>query len=175
MLLGLLSAAWNANECMRLAVAGQPPFSIADQPPPACDADELAEEGLSPVECRRMAHAVHDISLSSPEWFRPVFIGLSAAGSLFAALSVVAALGLVDGRRWAAGASIAAFTALLAVDVAAFAAVVNTGPLIRQGLLWNILVWSFVHLILLTATVAAHPSTGDPRRSPGADPLPLQG
>lgn len=152
-LLGVLLAAWHANEAMKFAVAGEPPFAVDARPPPACDADELAEEGLSLAECRQMAIAVHDLDLSSPDWFRPLYIGLAAAGGVLAVLSVFAGLALVDGRRWAPAASIAAFSALGIVDVATFVAVLGTGPLVRQTYLWNILLWTSIHLLLLVASV----------------------
>lgn len=153
-LLGVLLAPWHANEAMKFAVAGSPPFSVEASPPPACEADELAEEGLSLAECRQMATAVHDLSISTPGWFRPLYIGLSATGAVLALASIVAGLALVDGRRWALPVSLGVFSALVALDVATFVAVVGTGPLVRQAYLWNVVLWTTVHLLLLVASIA---------------------
>jgi len=159
-LLGVLLTAWHGNEWMRLSVVGDPPFGVADMPAPACEADELAEEGLSPAECRQMALSVHDIRASSPDWFRCFHMAVSAAGVLFALLSVFAGIALVDYRRWAPGAAVLVFGGLAAVDVVSFIGVVNTGPLIRQIYLWNILLWFFIHTVM---TVGAF--TGRERES----------
>jgi hypothetical protein len=147
-LLGILLVAWHANEWMKLAVVGAPPYTVANMPEPDCDDDELEEEGLSLAECRQLAYAVHDISISSPGWFKSFHMAVSAAGTVLSLVSVVVGIALVDGRRWAATAAVSVFGALAVLDAVSFTGVVNTGPLLRQMYLWSILLWFFIHLIM---------------------------
>ena len=153
-LLGILLAAWHANEWMKFAIVGTPPYSLATMPEPDCEADELEEEGLSLEECRQLAYVVHDISISAPGWFKTFHIAVSAAGTALALLSVFVGIALVDYRRWAATAAVSVFGALATLDVVSFTAVVNTGPLVRQMYLWSILLWFFVHLVMTVAAIA---------------------
>lgn len=153
-LFGLLAASWHANEWMKISVVGDPPYTLESQPAPDCEEDELEEEGLSLAECNHMAVTVHSISLSAPHWFQGWHMGLSAIGTLLATVSVFVGVALVDYRRWATTAAVTVFAALLLVDTAAFIAVVNTGPLLRQAYLWTILVWFFVHLSFLVGALA---------------------
>lgn len=147
-LLGILLAAWHANEWMKLAVVGAPPFTIETMPEPDCEEDELEEEGLSLAECRQLALAVHDISISSPDWFKSFHMTVSGVGTLLALSSVVVGIALVDYRPWAASAAVGIFSALAVLDVVSFTGVVNSGPLIRQMYLWSILLWFFIHLAM---------------------------
>ena len=148
-LLGILLTAWHANEWMKFAIVGDPPYTIATMPEPDCEEDELIEEGLTLTECHQLAYVVHDISISSPDWFKSFHMSVSAAGTLLALLSVVVGIALVDYRRWAAAAALWTFGALAALDVVSFIAVINTGPLIRQMYLWSILLWFFIHLAMV--------------------------
>jgi hypothetical protein len=152
-LLGILLAAWHANEWMKLAIVGTPPYGIATMPEPDCEEDELEEEGLSLEECRQLAYVVHDISISAPAWFKGFHIVVSAAGTALALLSVLVGVALVDYRRWAATAGVWVFGACALLDVVSFTAVVNTGPLLRQMYLWSILLWFFLHLALTMAAL----------------------
>ncbi len=153
-LLGVLLASWQANEWMRLSIVGEPPFSVDNMPEPACEEDELAEEGLTLVECRQMALSVHDINLSSPDWFRGYHMGVSFAGFLISLVSIFIGIALVDYRRWAPAAAFVTFGALAFVDVMAFVGVVNTGPLVRQLYLWTLLLWFFIHVVMTVAAYA---------------------
>ena len=153
--LGILFAAWQANEWMKLAIVGTPPYTIATMPEPDCEADELLEEGLSQAECNQLALAVHDISISSPGWFKAFHIAVSAAGTVVALLSVFVGIALVDYRRWAASAAVQVFGVLLVLDAVSFTGVVNSGPLIRQMYLWSILLWFFIHLALAVGAMAS--------------------
>ncbi|MEX2524287.1 MAG: hypothetical protein WD750_04955 [Gammaproteobacteria bacterium] len=150
-LLGVLLACWHANEWMKLSIVGDPPFSVADMPEPACDEDEMEEEGLTLAECRQLALSVHDISISAPDWFRGFHMMVSFAGFVIALISILVGIALVDYRRWAPSAAFLTFGALAVVDIASFMGVVNTGPLIRQMYLWSTLLWFFIHIVMTVA------------------------
>jgi hypothetical protein len=152
-LLGILLAAWQANEWLKLVIVGEPPYTVATMPEPDCDEHELAEEGLSLAECHQLAYVVHDISISAPAWFKSFHIAVSAAGMALALLSVAVGIALVEYRRWAPAAAVTVFGALAVVDIVAFTGVVNTGPLIRQMYLWTILLWFFIHLAMAVGAV----------------------
>lgn len=157
-LFGVLLAAWQANEWLKLAIVGTPPYTIATMPEPDCEPDELAEENLSREECFQLAFAVHDISISSPGWFKAFHMTVSGAGTLLALLSVVAGIALVDYRAWAATVAVQVFSALAVLDAVSFTGVVNSGPLIRQMYLWNILLWFFLHLAMAIGAIAGRQS-----------------
>jgi len=152
-LLGILMAASQANEWLKISIVGSPPYTVATMPEPDCDEDELVEEGLSPAECHQLAYAVHDISISAPGWFRSFHMTVSVVGMVLALLSVVIGVALVDYRPWAGAAAVSVFGALAVVDVVAFTGIVNTGPMIRQMYLWNILLWFFIHLAMATGAI----------------------
>lgn len=157
-LLGILLAAWQANEWMKLAIVGTPPYTIATMPEPDCEDDELEEEGLSLEECQQLASAVHDISISSPGWFKSFHMSVSGTGTVLALVSVFVGIALVDYRRWAAAAAIPVFGALAVLDVVSFTGVVNSGPLIRQMYLWSILLWFFIHLAMAVGAIVGRQS-----------------
>lgn len=160
-LLGLLLAAWHANEWLKFLIVAQPPYTIETMPEADCDDDELEEEGLSEAECQHLVYAVQDINISSPAWFKRFHIRLSAIGTALALLSVFAGIALVDLRPWAGTLSVFSFAALALLDLASFAAVINTGPLVRQMYLWVILLWFFFHLTMtLGAIVQRQSSSG---------------
>jgi hypothetical protein len=165
-LAGLLIAPWYANEGVKMWIVGSPPFTVDAQPPPACDADELEEEGLSLAECRQMADALHTVSLSSAGWFPPYHGFVSVAGTLAALLSVAVGIALIETRAWGAHGALLAFGVLCAIDVLAFVGVVNTGPLIRQAYLPVLLLVTAAHLGMTIAALAAHASQR--ASSPGA-------
>jgi hypothetical protein len=152
-LLGILLAASQANEWLKISIVGAPPYTVATMPEPDCDADEMEEEGLSPTECHQLAYAVHDISISAPGWFKSFHMTVSVVGVVFALLSVVIGIALVDYRPWAGAAAASVFSALAVLDVVAFTGVVNTGPMIRQMYLWSILLWFFIHLAMATGAI----------------------
>lgn len=152
-LFGILLASWHGNEFMKFLIVAEPPYTVTTMPEPDCEEDELEEEGLSLTECRQLAFAVHDISISSPDWFKAFHITSSAAGTVLALISVVVGIALADHRPWAAGAAVPAFGALAGLDVVSFTAVVNTGPLIRQMYLWSILLWFFIHLAMTVGAI----------------------
>lgn len=150
-LLGVFSTAWHANEWLKFVVVATPPYSIATMPEPDCDEGELEEEGLTLEECYQLAFVVHDISISSPDWFKSFHIGISIAGTALALASILIGIALVDYRPWAAAGAVAVFGAFTALDIISFIAVVNTGPLVRQTYLWLVLLWFFLHFVLTVA------------------------
>ena len=66
---------------------------------------------------------------------------------------------LIDRQSWAPAAAIAVFGALTLVDAVGFVAAVNTGPILRDVYLWNVLLWFFVHLMMTLGAVAGRAST----------------
>lgn len=124
--------------------------------PVDCESDELAEEGISLEECNLMGTTVKNVILSSPDWFRSFHIGLAAAGTIVAVFSVFIGIGLVDYRRWIIKPAIITFGLLLTIDVTAFLAIVNTGPLLRAMYLADILLWAVIHLMLTAAILAGY-------------------
>jgi hypothetical protein len=163
-LAGLLLAPWHANEGVKMWIVGDPSFTVDAQPPPACDADELVEEGLSLNECHQMAGALHTVSLSSADWFPPYHMLVSVAGTVAALLSVAVGIALVDARAWSVRGALLAFGILCAIDVLAFVGVANTGPLIRQAYLPVLLLLTATHLGMSMAALAAHAPQRAPRR-----------
>ena len=166
-LLGILLAASQANEWLKLSIVGSPPYTVATMPEPDCDEDELEEEGLSLTECLQLAYAVHDISISAPGWFRSFHITVSAVGMVLALLSVVIGIALVDYRPWARAAAVSVFGALAVLDVVAFTGVVNTGPMIRQMYLWSILLWCVIHLAMAIVAIVGCQDAQDALRPAG--------
>lgn len=150
---GLLFTASSANELMKFSIVGAPPFTVETMPEPDCEEDELEEEGLSLLECRQLALTVHDVSISSPGWFVPFHMTVSAVGMIVGLVSVVIGVALVDERPWATTVAAAVFAVLVILDVLSFMAVVNTGPLLRQMYLWDGLLWICVHLTMAVAAI----------------------
>jgi hypothetical protein len=152
-LFGLLFAASQSNELMGLLVVE--PGSAADQGiSAACRADELEEENLSQRECELMVANVQIVLALRPEWVRGLMIPTSVAGALLAIVSIVVGLGLAGHRRWATQSAIYCFGLLLLIDLIGFFAMMNTGPLLRARYLWNILLWFFIHLCMVTRSFA---------------------
>jgi hypothetical protein len=152
-LFGLLLLANQGTELLKQAVIV--PGSAAEQGiAAACRLDELEEEGLSRQECELLVSSVQITLASSPDWFRPMQLGLSAFGCLAALLSLTVGFNLVNGKRLPNRWGVASFALLLAIDVAGFLAAVNTGPLLRAQYLWPLLLWFFIHLCLLIAMLS---------------------
>ncbi len=166
-LFGILVASWHGNEFMKFLIVAEPPYTVSTMPEPDCEEDELEEEGLSLTECHQLAFTVHNISISSPDWFKTFHITSSAVGTVLALLSIVVGIALADHRPWAAGAAVPAFGALAVLDLVSFTAVVNTGPLMRQMYLWTILLWFSIHLAMTVGAIVQ-------RQSRQAVPRPAQ-
>lgn len=166
-LLGILLAAWHGNEWLKLAVVGDPPYTVYDMPQPDCERDELEEEGLTLDECHQLALHVHGISVSAPPWFPAFHMSVSAAGLALALASVLAGMALVSGRPGAATAALAVLGALTLLDLVSFIGVVKVGPLIRQLYLYSILLWLFLHLAMTVAALVGLNTNRAEPRSPG--------
>jgi len=152
-LFGTLFAATQGNELLAQAVIA-PGTAASRNVPVECREDEAQEEGVSVAECELMVANVRIMMASRPAWFRRAQMGLSFAGALVAFGSILVGVALVDARRWASAAAVAAFAALVALDAAGFAAALYTGPLLRAVYLWNILLWFSIHLCLTAGAVA---------------------
>lgn len=152
MLFGLLLLASHGNELLKQAVIG--PGSSADLGFAAdCRADELEEEQLSLEECQLMVSNVRIILSSSPEWFRPYQLALSSFGIAATLFSLVSAFSLINRQSPSLRLPIVSIALLLIIDVAGFAAAVNTGPLLRAHYLFPLLLWICIHLCMLAAVI----------------------
>lgn len=158
--LGIFLTAHHGNEVMKQAVIS-PQSAAARGIAAKCPEHELVEEGLSLAECEQMVSNVKDMLVSRPDWFRGFQMVLASIGAMIALASILIGIALVDYRQWAPTAAIVTFGALMLIDLAGFMAVVNSGPLLRQMYLWNILLWFFIHLIMTVGAVAGrhHEST----------------
>ena len=79
---------------------------------------------------------------------------LALFGTILAFMSVIIGGALVNYTSWSSTAAIAVFTGLALVDLLQFAAVVNTGPVLRDVYLWSILLWLILHSMLLVGAIA---------------------
>ena len=152
-LFGILLLANHGNELLKQFVLI--PGSAAELFLPAdCRVDELEEEGLSQQECELMVSNVQIALVSSPQWFRPAMLWLSALGIFFGIFSIVIGIAFVGGRKMNLTMAKFCFAALLTVDLCTFIAVVNTGPLLRAQYLWPTLLWFFIHLTIFAVVMS---------------------
>ena len=152
MLFGLLLLASHSNELLKHVVIS--PGSSADLGMAAdCRVDELEEEQLSLEECQLMVSNVRIILSSSPQWFRSYQLTLSSLGIAATLLSLVAAFGLINRQNSSLRLAIVSTAMLLVIDIAGFAAALNTGPLLRAQYLWPLLLWICIHLCMLVAVI----------------------
>jgi hypothetical protein len=79
---------------------------------------------------------------------------LSGIGTVIAFLSIIVGAALVNYQGWAPTVAILTFAVLIAIDVIGFMAAVDAGPILRQIYLGDILLWFFIHLIMIVAAVA---------------------
>ena len=119
-----------------------------------CPEDELEEEGITLAMCQQATHNVDSLLLSRPDWFRGFQLVLMSFGTLFAFSSIFVGVALIESRGWAPRVALVILSGLLLVDILGFLAVVSSGPLLRQMYLWQILMWFFIHSLLLAATFA---------------------
>lgn len=119
-----------------------------------CPEDELEEEGITLAMCKQKTANVDTILLSVPDWYRDFQIPLMLLGTIIAFASIFVGVALIEYRAIAPLAATLVIGALLLVDIVGFMAVVITGPLTRQLYLWDILLWCFIHAILLSAIFA---------------------
>jgi hypothetical protein len=152
--LGIFLTAFHSNEAMKQAVLVNYMPESGQLPAAFCPEEELEEEGLSLGECEYMATHVEGLALSTPEWFPAVQIWLAGIGALLAFISVIVGGALVNYKSAANIPAVVVFGGLLLIDAAQFAAVVNTGPILRDIYLWNIMLWILIHLMMLCGIIA---------------------
>lgn len=151
---GILLTASHGNEWMKQAVITHSMPASGEMSAADCPPEELEEEGLSLAECEHMVANVKGIALSAPDWFPGFQMVLSGIGTVIAFLSIIVGAALVNYRGWAPTVAILTFAALIAIDVIGFMAAVDAGPILRQIYLGDILLWFFIHLIMIVAAVA---------------------
>jgi hypothetical protein len=152
--LGVYSAAMHGAEWMKQSVLARYAPSNAVLPSAVCPEDELEEEGLTLAECEHMVAKVEGYLQSTPRWFIGVQSVLALLGALAALGSIVIGAALVSYRHWAPAAAASIFAALLAIDLGAFLASLNTGPIIRELYLADVLLWVLLHLMLMIGAIA---------------------
>jgi len=155
---GILAASGYGTELMRQVVSVQPTLSAGRVSAAGCREERLKEERLSLAECRQMVANFESLTISRPQWFRSVQIGVAAAGIVAALASMIVGIALIAGLHWARVGAILTFAALLALDTLGILAALNAGPIIRQMYLSNILLWFFIHLMMTIAAVAGRDS-----------------
>jgi len=157
--LGVLLAAAHGTEWMKQHVIAMATPADGQLPAAECPEDELIEEGLSVAECEQLVSNVRSYIVSAPPWFPRVQSFLAGIGVVLALVSIGVGAALIDRQSWAPAAAIAVFGALTLVDAVGFVAAVNTGPILRDVYLWNVLLWFFVHLMMTLGAVAGRAST----------------
>jgi hypothetical protein len=150
---GIFLTASHGNEWMKQAVITHSMPASGEMPAADCPPEELEEEGLTLAECEHMVANVKGIALSAPGWFSGFQTVLSATGTVIAFLSIIVGAALVNYRSLAPTVAILTFAALIAIDVIGFIGTVNAGPILRQIYLSNILLWFFIHLIMIAGVV----------------------
>lgn len=152
--MGVYLSASHGNQLMKYWVLdGVPSVELAEYNY-KCPMDELEEEGITLEMCKQKTANVDTILLSVPDWFRGFQISLMLLGTVVAFSSIFVGVALIEYRSIASLAATFVIATLLLIDIAGFMAVVLTGPLTRQLYLWDILLWCFIHAILLSAIIA---------------------
>ncbi|MDX1518709.1 MAG: hypothetical protein R3318_01210 [Gammaproteobacteria bacterium] len=153
-IMGVYLTASHGNQLMKYWVLdGKPSVEMAEYKY-KCPEDELIEEGITLEMCKQKTENIDTILLSIPDWFRGYQITLMLIGTVVAFISIFAGIALHENRAVAPLFATGIISALLAIDIAGFVAVVLTGPLTRQLYLWDILLWCFLHAVILSALVA---------------------
>lgn len=153
-MLGVFLTAVHGNEAMKQAVVTQHMPADGVMPPADCPEEELEEEGISVAECEYLIDRVQGVALAAPDWFPNAQMTLSIIGSVLAFISIIIGGALVNYTPWASKAAVTVFSGLAAVDLLQFAAVVNTGPTLREVYLGGILLWFILHLMLVVGALA---------------------
>lgn len=166
--LGVFLTAMHGNELMKHAIITVPAAGDEQLAEPDCPPDELEEEGVSLAECEQLVAHVRTITVSRPDWFRGFHMSVAGLGVLVAFGSIVVGAALIDGRGWAPGAAVLNFGTLAALDVTSFVAVVNSGPLLRDLYLWQLVLWFLIHAMMMVAAVVGR--QGGPLPAPAAAP-----
>lgn len=159
--LGVLLVAAHGNEWVTQYTIPAVGETVSEMPPADCPQDELEEEGLTVAQCEQMVSNLQSIRVSRPDWFRSSQLVVSAVGTGLAFVSILVGAALVNYRRWAAGAAVLVFGALVAVDVVTFITAVQTGPILRAMYLWDALLWFCLHLMMMLGAIvgAQHEQT----------------
>lgn len=152
--MGVYLSASHGNQLMKYLVLDGIPSVEMTEYIYKCPEDELEEEGITLEMCKQKTANVDTTLLSIPDWFRGFQIPLMTLGTLIAFASIFAGVALLEYRPIAPLLATAVIGALLFIDIAGFIVVVSTGPLTRQLYLWDILLWCFIHAILLAAITA---------------------
>ncbi len=155
-LFALLLLAAQGTELLKQTVLA-PGSSAVLGIPADCRQDELEEEGLSLEECQLMVSVVRASLSSAPDWFRSLQWALALSACLAAALATAVGVGIAGGRARLNRLAAPTFALLLLLDVIAFVAAVNTGPLLRAQYLWPSLLWFFIHLSFFCALLTRRP------------------
>ncbi len=153
-MLGVFLTAVHANEVMKQAVVTSNMPASGEMPPADCPEEELEEEGINVAECEYLIEHVKGVALAAPDWFPTAQMTLAAIGAVLAFISIIIGGALVNYTPWASKAAVAVFSGLAAIDLLQFAAVVNTGPTLREVYLGGILLWFVLHLMLLVGALA---------------------
>ena len=157
-MLGVFLTAVQGNEAMKQAVVTNNMPADGVMPAADCPEEELEEEGITVAECEYLIEHVKGVALAAPDWFPNVQMTLAGMGAVLAFISVIIGGALVNYTPWASKAAIVVFSGLAAVDLLQFAAVVNTGPTLREIYLSGILLWFILHLMLVVGTLAGRHS-----------------
>ncbi|WP_300497440.1 hypothetical protein [uncultured Methylophaga sp.] len=153
-MLGVFLTAMHGTELMKQSVMTSNMPVSGVMPEADCPLGELDEEGVTLEQCEFLVDYVQGIAQSTPDWFPDTMMKLALVGTLLAFASVIIGGALVNYTPWSTTAAIAVFIGLAAVDLLQFAAVVMTGPLLRDMYLWSILLWFLLHLMLLVGAIA---------------------
>lgn len=153
-MLGVFLTAVHGNEVMKQAVIVEHMPASGVMPEADCPPEELEEEGITVAECEYLIEHVKGTALSAPDWFPGVQMTLAGIGAILAFVSIIIGGALVNYAPSAATAAVAVFSSLAAIDLLQFAAVVNTGPTLREVYLGGILLWFILHLLLLVGAIA---------------------
>ena len=151
--LGVFLTATHANEWMKQSVVARFAPSSKILPAAVCRDDELADEGLSLVECEQMVARLEGIIQTTPEWFISAQTALASLGALIAFASIIVGAALVSFRSWAPLAAVVTFGALMLIDIGGLLAALNAGPIVREIYLWNALLWMLIHLMMTVGAV----------------------
>ena len=157
-MLGVFLTAVHGNEAMKQAVVTSNMPADGVMPAADCPEEELEEEGITVAECEYLIEHVKGVTLAAPDWFPNVQMTLAGIGAVLAFISVIIGGALVNYTPWASKAAMVVFSGLAAVDLLQFAAVVNTGPTLREVYLGGILLWFILHLMLVVGTLAGRHS-----------------
>ena len=172
--LGVYLTAVHGNEWMTQYVMSNymPEGAV---PAAVCPEAELEEEGIEVEECEYLLAQVYGLDASTPDWFPGAYLILAGIGTVLAFVSVIVGGALVNYQSWAPRAAMAVFALLAAVDLFQFIAVVETGPIIRQLYLTNVLLWFLLHLLMLASAIAGYHGQNAQRESGALPSTPSHG